>query len=449
MTTYRQFLEAKAAVAPATGFHVTPNEIHPALKPHQADIVRWAVAGGRRAIFARFGLGKSIMQLETLRLTLANLEPDARALIVCPLGVRIEFANDAAKIDLGTRFIRRDHEIDGPGIYVTNYESVRDGRLNPDHFDAVSLDEASILRSFGSKTYQTFLTLFDNVPHRFVATATPSPNRYKELIHYAGFLGVMDTGQALTRFFQRDSTKANNITLYPHKEREFWLWVNTWAAFVQYPSDLGHADDGYLIPPMRIEWDEVDATDEVTTDRDGQAHLFRGVQMSLADAAREKRLSLPARVTRAMAIIDRWLDGGPQNLGDQVILWCDLNDEQTALERALTAGPADLPDAPIELAYINPYPADIGNDLGGITVFAFARKGAYVTPAGARPGNAVILTKGPAIETAGRTAEAVNAEAEAWIEGEMRRLFPHHYAGEFAMSAAEPKPSVDEENDRA
>ena len=89
MTTYRQFLEAKAAVAPATGFHVTPNEIHPALKPHQADIVRWAVAGGRRAIFARFGLGKSIMQLETLRLTLANLEPDARALIVCPLGVRL------------------------------------------------------------------------------------------------------------------------------------------------------------------------------------------------------------------------------------------------------------------------------------------------------------------------------------------------------------------------
>ena len=34
-------------------------------------------------------------------------------------------------------------------------------------------------------------------------------------------------------------------------------------------------------------------------------------------------------------------------------------------------------------------------------MFAFAKKGAYVTPAGARPGNAVILTKGPAIETAG------------------------------------------------
>ncbi len=37
----------------------------------------------------------------------------------------------------------------------------------------------------------------------------------------------------------------------------------------------------------------------------------------------------------------------------------------------------------------------------GITVFAIAAKDSYVTPAGARPGNDVILTKGAAIETAG------------------------------------------------
>jgi len=47
------------------------------------------------------------------------------------------------------------------------------------------------------------------------------------------------------------------------------------------------------------------------------------------------------------------------------------------------------------------YPGLTAPMIGGITVFAFAKKGSYVTPAGARPGNAVILTKGPAIETAG------------------------------------------------
>lgn len=45
------------------------------------------------------------------------------------------------------------------------------------------------------------------------------------------------------------------------------------------------------------------------------------------------------------------------------------------LERALTAGPAELPDAPIELAYINPYPAEVGNDVGGRTILMLAVKG--------------------------------------------------------------------------
>ncbi|MDD1661269.1 MAG: AIR synthase family protein [Methanomicrobiales archaeon] len=47
------------------------------------------------------------------------------------------------------------------------------------------------------------------------------------------------------------------------------------------------------------------------------------------------------------------------------------------------------------------YPGFAAPTIGGVTVFAIADKGRYVTPAGARPGNAVILTKGPAIETAG------------------------------------------------
>jgi Hydrogenase maturation factor len=47
------------------------------------------------------------------------------------------------------------------------------------------------------------------------------------------------------------------------------------------------------------------------------------------------------------------------------------------------------------------YPGFAAPTIGGVTVFAIADKGAYVTPAGAKPGDDVILTKGPAIETAG------------------------------------------------
>jgi 1-acyl-sn-glycerol-3-phosphate acyltransferase len=41
----------------------------------------------------------------------------------------------------------------------------------------------------------------------------------------------------------------------------------------------------------------------------------------------------------------------------------------------------------------------------------------------------VVVSIGPVIETAGRSTEEINATAHAWIEGEMRRLFPHHYRG--------------------
>jgi len=39
----------------------------------------------------------------------------------------------------------------------------------------------------------------------------------------------------------------------------------------------------------------------------------------------------------------------------------------------------------------------------------------------------VTVSIGPAIDPAGRTAEEVNALAEQWIDGEMRRLSPHAY----------------------
>lgn len=329
-TTYREFIEQKVNFDKTYGHHINPEDIHPILKPHQRDIVQWAVQGGRRAIFAAFGLGKSVMQLETLKHTLA--EHGGMGLIICPLGVRQEFAHDAQMLDTSIQFIRSIEETSGEGLYITNYETVRDGKLDPNEFTAVSLDEASVLRSFGSKTYQTFLTLFEKVPYRFVATATPSPNRYKELIHYAGFLGVMDTGQALTRFFQRDSKQANNLTLYPHKEREFWLWLNTWAIFLQSPADLGHDATGYDLPPLDVQWHEVGVDHgKATVERDGQAHLFRGGNMSLPEQSREKRETLPQRVARAVELATQVPDG------DQMILWCDLNAEQDALERGLTA----------------------------------------------------------------------------------------------------------------
>ena len=323
---YLDFLKAKLPVARASGFIVEESDIHTMLKPHQRDIVRWALHGGRRAIFAAFGLGKSFMQLECMRQIQAR--EGGKQLIIAPLGVRQEFRVDAAKLGMEITFVRRDDELSGDGLYITNYESVRDGRLHVENFNAASLDEASVLRSFGSLTYQTFLTLFECVKYRFVATATPSPNRYKELIHYAGFLGIADTGQLLTRFFQRDSTKANNLTLYPHMEREFWLWMNSWAVFLQKPSDLGYSDEGYNLPKLHVHYHQVSMLNSVVCDRDGQMLLVDNASKSLQAASRVKRDSLAPRIAKMQEIL-------AENEGDHCIIWHDQEAERHAIKKAV------------------------------------------------------------------------------------------------------------------
>lgn len=327
MNQYRDFLANKVRMAPVSGFAIDDAEVNSILKPHQRDIVKWAVRGGKRAIFAAFGLGKSVVQIEVLRIVCEKAA--GRGLIVLPLGVRQEFKRDGAMLGVEIKFIRSIEEAGETGIYMTNYETVRDGKLDPNLFTAVTLDEASVLRSYGSKTYQTFLDLFDGVRYRFVATATPSPNRYKELIHYAGFLGIMDTGQALTRFFQRDSTQANNLTLYPHKEREFWLWLNSWAIFLQKPSDLGHSDAGYDLPAFKVIYHEVlaDIADG-GVDRDGQAAMFKDTAIGVVSASREKRDTLENRIAKMGEILAAAPD-------DHFLIWHDLEDERRAIEQAV------------------------------------------------------------------------------------------------------------------
>ena len=310
---YDAFLREKVPASSECGFEIQESDINPMLKPHQKAGVKWGVRHGRAAIFEAFGLGKTFQQLEICRLILRCVEdarkqdelfPFNRALIVAPLGVRQEFERDARKLGQEIKFIRRIEEAESTGLYLTNYESVRDGKLDPRQFTVISLDEAGILRGFGgTKTFREFMKLFEGTAmYRFVATATPSPNEYIELLAYAAFLGVMDVGQAKTRFFKRDSTKADVLTLHPHKEREFWLWVSTWALFLQKPSDLGYSDEGYTLPPMEIHWRRVPSDYSTRAKKSAARSAWFDVAIGITHAAREKRDSISARIDKLMEI---------------------------------------------------------------------------------------------------------------------------------------------------
>lgn len=337
---YREFLRAKCNLPQELGIPIEPGDLPMKfcsgsgmvdifeLKPHQAAGIIWGAKGGRRALFESFGLGKTVQQLLILWLILKA--KGGRALIVAPLGVRQEFMRDAQRVGIELKFIRRIEEADETGIYLTNYETVRDGKLDPAKFVATSLDEASILSSFGgTKTFREFMRLFESVPYRFVATATPDPNEYIELLAYAAFLGIMDVSQAKTRFFKRDSVHADKLTLHPHKVKEFWFWCSTWGLFLYRPSDLGYDDTGYAVPPLEVIKHEV-KVDHSTAheEKDGQGRMFREASHGVSEAAREKRDTLPERIAKMEEI----LEAEPEK---HFILWHDLESERLAIEKTV------------------------------------------------------------------------------------------------------------------
>ncbi|NDV46280.1 DNA methylase N-4 [Paludibacter sp. 221] len=325
---YIEFLENKIVVAEDYGFDIK-NPIGNIL-PHAQAITKWCLHGGRRAIFASFGLTKTAMQLE---LAYQCIRKENKPFLIClPLGVIGEFKRDNrlyfnSEIELEYIIDTDDVKNYDTKIYLTNYERVRKGDIDPSKFCGVSFDEASILRNLSTETTNYVLKHFKKIKYRFVATATPTPNDYIEILNYADFLGVIDRGHALTRFFKRDSTKAGNLTLYENKEKEFWQWVASWAVFINKPSDLGFSDEGYNLPKLNIHEVEVEnLTDEVILNKAGEPVLFKDTTKSLVEASREKSDSVELRVNKAFEIVSEQ----PEK---KWILWHHRESERMAIEK--------------------------------------------------------------------------------------------------------------------
>lgn len=77
---YLRFLEEKAELAPVGGYYVPLEEINPRLKMFTRLIVQWAFHGGRRAVFASFGLHKTVKQVNGVRVD--DMTPQDRAALV-------------------------------------------------------------------------------------------------------------------------------------------------------------------------------------------------------------------------------------------------------------------------------------------------------------------------------------------------------------------------------
>lgn len=308
--SYAEFLESKRKYAQDVGDDAMTSDVHGLLHDWQAEAVVWAVKRGRSAIFWDCGLGKTFAQLEWARLSAE------RSLILAPLSVARQTMREARKIDLNVNYVRSSDEVDGPGIWITNYEMAH--KFDMRQFGALVLDESSILKNVDGKT-RKFLTQHSReVPLRLACTATPAPNDVAELTNHAEFLGLMRREEMLAAYFINDEKEWR---LKGHARAPMFKWMASWAHALTKPSDIGYADQGYDLPELRVHAEVVDA--EITP---GDGQLFAVDLGGVGKRAHVRRETMGARLERAAELA----------AGDeQVIIWCGLNDEAAAVTAAI------------------------------------------------------------------------------------------------------------------
>lgn len=249
MTDYQEFLKSKTTLQASVGRTIELAEINPILFGFQRDIVKWAVAKGRCAIFADTGLGKTLMQLEWARLI------GGYQLIFAPLGVTGQTIKEAEKmLGFTVRFVSKQSEVGQEGIYITNYEKIH--HFKPDIWNGIVLDESSILKSLNGKTRQALTDFSAAIPYKLCATATPAPNDVTELGQHSEFLGVLKMKEVLATFFvnRQNNPDGNNQgwSMKRHARAKFYRWLASWAIAITKPSDLGYSDGGYNLPPITV-----------------------------------------------------------------------------------------------------------------------------------------------------------------------------------------------------
>lgn len=311
LTSYAEFLALKRVRATGHGHSCDVADVHPSLHPWQARIVAWAVQAGRAAVWADTGLGKTRMQLEWARLSAGT------TLLVAPLAVCAQTVGEAAKIGITARYVRDGAQVDGPGIWITNYEMTE--HFDASVFGAVVLDESSILKDVTSKTRDRLIAQFARVPRRLACSATPAPNDVAELANHAEFLGTSTRREMLSTYFIHDS---DGWRAKGHAREPMFRWMSTWAVALRRPSDIGHPDDGYDLPELAV------TPHLIPVDFEVEGQLFPTDLGGVGGRAKVRRDTLDARVERAAELVLAEPD-------EPWLLWCGLNDEADRLAELL------------------------------------------------------------------------------------------------------------------
>jgi len=156
--SYDEFIKGKLVKYEASGFEVETGDLNQKLFDWQQDIVKWALAKGKCAIFADCGLGKTAMQLEWAHQV--HKYTGKPVLIIAPLAVSKQTKREGVKFGIETNICLTGLDVVN-GINITNYERLE--RFTDVSFAGVCLDESSILKSFTGKIKQQIISMFTDI----------------------------------------------------------------------------------------------------------------------------------------------------------------------------------------------------------------------------------------------------------------------------------------------
>jgi len=312
---YSEFLRRKAVAASAGGF--TPRAMNALLMDFQAASTDFAIRQGRAALYLSTGLGKSICQLEWSDQCIR--ETNKPALLLAPLAVAKQFEREAAKFGYDAAVIR-DMTTVGKRINIVNYDRL--DKIDPSVFGSVSMDEASILKSYTGRTSRALIEAFAHVPYRLCATATPAPNDHAELGSQAEFLGLMTQAEMLVRWFINDTNDTGTWRLKGHARSAFYDWMASWSRMAETPADLGFDASRFILPPLNIIRHQVQAEAVAA-----EGMLF-DANISATNMHDLKRQTAEARADMIGALVTAEPD-------HSWIVWCDTDYEADALRRVI------------------------------------------------------------------------------------------------------------------
>lgn len=291
-----------------------PPVSHDWLFPFQNFVVNRALNDGCCGVFGDTGLGKTRMQL-----AIANQVAQITgkpSLILCPISVAGQTIREGARVGVSVKHL--NDAGDAP-VEIINYEQLKMVRAN--RYNAVLLDESSILKDSHSKTKNALCETFSRTPHRFCFTATPAPNDHTEIGCHSEFLGIMSMTAMLSRWFVHDSYNTADWRLKKHAQDDFWQWVASWAIAFRKPSNLGFEDTGYILPELHVEQHLVDVGVDVES---GQ--LIHDARLSATTLHKEMRRTSPKR---AEAVADI------ANTDDIWCIWCDTDYEAAEIKKRI------------------------------------------------------------------------------------------------------------------